>query len=189
MSEETPDLFDLLPKGTSYDINRNRVKEIYWLANPQNQVYKDEDDDIYVIQRDSQILVVGYLHCLPNPYGLGLNDDLLEFICDLKKLCVAKEWTNFELFIISDFRLRLISPESLLQLPKDIKFYILENNILGLSPPMFPKQQNLKHEFSESQRKSNRRIKSGPSILDEDPNSERAIMRALKNGDGDRYGL
>ena len=55
MSDDIPDFSELFPKRTSYDINRARIREIYWLANPQGHIYKDEEDDIYVIQKNAQI--------------------------------------------------------------------------------------------------------------------------------------
>ena len=178
---------DIFVKGTPYEVNRNRIKELFWLSNPENNVYADEKEDIYVIKKVDFLMVIGYLHCGVRPFGLGLGNDLLDFITDIKKLCKTKSWLNFELFIILDFRLRLISPETIILLPRDIKYFLLELHQLLNSPPKDPIEQKLENELSDSIRRS--KVVFGSSILDEDPNSESAIMRALENGYGDLYGL
>lgn len=181
MSEEP----DIDPNLAIYQGNKKRIKDLFWLADPEKQIYSDEDDDIYVIKQDDKIKVIGYFHGGIRP--LFISQSVFKFIKDLKKLCNDKSWTNYQLIIITDFTLRYISHTDAENLPKDIHYFIFKANATSgrFVYELIP--QNLNREIEESRSKF-RQSKIMPQS-EYDPNSEEAIMNAIKNGNGDLYGL
>jgi len=170
---------------SNYPTNRKRIKELFWLANPDRQLYSDESDDVYVLKQTDKTEVIAYLHCGIRPFLV--SSFVLEFIRDLKKLCADKEWPNCQIIFITDFNLRYIFHTEIEKLPRDIKYFILEPPSILTNESQKLKLQNLSFEISESKSRF-RRSKIMPHS-DYDPNSEAAIMRAIKNGYGDLYGL
>ena len=132
-----------------YNGNRNRIKDLVWAANPGNQIFSDENDDIYVIRQGDVTEVFGYLHGGIRLFLIG--SFVLEFIADLKKLCTNKSWSNYQIKIITDFELRYISHTDIKKLDKNIAY--LKLKVSAVTGPFVYEliQQNLNREIEESE--------------------------------------
>jgi len=164
---------------------RNRVKDLVWNSNPDNQIYSDEDDDIYVIRNGETTDVYAYLHGGHKPFLIGSS--VLEFIDDLKKLCIAKSWKNCQIKFVTDFELRHIFHTDIKRLDRNIVY--LKLKVSAVTGPFVYEliPQNLNREIEESETKH--RLSKIMPHSNFDPDSESAIMNAIKNGNGDMYGL
>lgn len=170
----------------TYEKNWLLLKDCYWYPNEQGQIYLDNTEHILVVERQNKGLVLGYLHAGSSLTFIGA--DLSNFISSIKTLCIKKKWDSYELIIATDFELRMLNHYSITKLPADIKYISVSSSSICGKKPSGPYIQCLKSATRDSyNRKYHYRKRSSSNYSSFD--SEESIMRALKNGDGDLYGL
>ncbi len=163
------------------------IKQKTWHKFPEQQIFIDEKEQIIVMRRkNNKIVVAGLLFSFRTSVVSYIFPDIFDFIKYMMELAKDK-WDNAEIILITNFLLSNISHydnDKIQNLPLDKLYFYFD----GMN---FIKQDlNQSIEFCLSSHNRYIEIQRNIANREKDPiDYESAIMRALSFDDADRFGF
>ncbi|GAA4366116.1 hypothetical protein GCM10023185_37020 [Hymenobacter saemangeumensis] len=163
--------------------NWQALKDLLWSPFPDKQVYIDDLDNLMVIKRDEGLLdVVAYGHVTGDYF---FQAGVLKFVLDVKRTRESNGWNSGALkFILNIPLAKMKYLSSLRAFPDDVEYFYFEPIRSGHSAPIL---QDLHKEIQVLVDRKQRARENRAEMDATD--TERDIMNALRNGNGEIYGL